>query len=315
MNNAAAATPCVSEDVVAFAWYDAGREKAIISAYSHEGKALWDYEIGPFKGQHGPNLNPEIHDGRVIVAHLDQTGGYVVALDARTGRPVWKKQYPGDNPKTTYITPLVRERRSADGPRKEVVVASTSIGVRGLNFETGEELWAVENEFKERCIVSPIDVLTGSGAKDSLLTVGCKNNVFFAVRPPDVTGGKAEVVWRLGKNAPYVPTPVSDGKTIYVLSDGGVLQAMNPLTGEVRWQEKLAGNFYASPLLIGGKLYCQSREAEMFVAEVGANFKLLATSGLRPGEEVTWADATPAVAHDSLYVRLGARIDCYRARK
>jgi outer membrane protein assembly factor BamB len=123
------------------------------------------------------------------------------------------------------------------------------------------------------------------------------------------------VAWRLEKNAPYVPTPVSDGKTLYVLSDGGVLQALDPSSGELRWQERLPGNFYASPLLIGGKLYCASREGEVFVAEVGGKFKLLATSDLHPGDEVAFADATPAVAHNCLYVRLGARMDCYRAKE
>lgn len=314
MNNLAAATPCATGEMVAFTWYDGKRKLAMLSAYDHEGGVLWDYEIGPFQGAHGVNLHPEIHDGRVIIAHLHQDGGYVAALEAKSGKAVWKHDYPAPSKKTTYITPLVRERHSSEGPGKEVVVASTSIGVRGLDFATGKELWALPDEFKERCIVSPVDILAGSGTKDSLLTVGCKNNVFFAVRPPDAGGGEAEVAWRLEKNSPYVPTPVSDGETLFVLSDNGTLQAVNPKSGEVRWREKFPANFYASPLLIGGKLYCLSREGEVYVADVADGCKLLATSNLSPGEEVTWVDATPAVANDSLYVRLGARLDCYRAK-
>ncbi len=314
-NNTAAATPCLAENLVVCSWYDAGRGMAMLSAYDHDGKELWVYDIGSFKGAHGLNLVPAIHGGRVLIAHLHQGGGYVAALDAKNGKPVWKKDYPEASPKTTYMTPLVRERHTADGPKLEVVVASTSIGVRGLNFDTGEELWSLPSEFNERCIVSPIDIMTGSGTRDTLLTVGCKNNVFFAVRPPDVKGGSAEVAWRLGKNSPYVPTPVSDGKTLYVLADSGNLQAVDPKNGEVRWQERLPGNFYASPLLIGGKLYCLSRDGEVFVAEVGGKFTLLATSDLKPGEEAAWTDATPAVAHNSLYLRLGARLDCYRTPK
>ncbi len=315
MNNMAAATPCLGEGLVVFSWYDSARKMAVLSAYTHDGDKLWNYEIGVFKGSHGVTLQPEIHGGRVLIAHLHQAGGYVAALDGKTGKPVWKKEYPKASPKTTYMTPLVRKRHSSEGPEKEVVVAATSIGVRGIDFATGKELWALEDVFPERCIVSPVDVLAGSGASDSLLTVGCKNNVFFAVRPPDAGGGSAEVAWRLAKNSPYVPTPVSDGETLYVLSDGGTLQAVDPKNGKVRWQEKLPANFYASPLLIGGKLYCMSREGEVYVAEVGERFRLLATSDLKPGEEVTWADATPAVAHNSLYVRVGARLDCYRAGK
>lgn len=213
MNNAAASTPCLAADLVVVSWYDSKKKLAMLSAFSHGGEKRWDYEVGSFKGSHGLNLQPVIEDGRVVVAHLHQGGGYVAALDGNNGKPLWKTDYP-----------------------------------------------------------------------------------------------------EKGKKTPYVPTPVSDGGTLYVLEDGGNLSAVDPLSGEVRWQERLMANFYTSPLLIGGKLYCLSREGELFVAEVGKKFTLLSTSDLKPGENVKWVDATPAVAHDSLYVRIGARLDCYREK-
>ena len=312
MNHAAATTPCISEDTVVLSWFDGAKNMNMLSGFTHAGEKRWTYAVGAFQGQHGPSLHPAVHEGRIVYAHLSQTGGRVGVLDARSGKELWDTPYPAPNLKTSYCTPLVRTRMSAEGPKKEVVVASMAIGVRGLDFETGKELWALPDAFNHRCIISPVDVLAGSGARDALITVGCKGNVFLAVRPPDVTAGKAEVVWNLKRSVPYVPTPVSDGKTAYVLSDGGVLNALDPRSGDVRWTERLPGNFYASPLLIGGKLYCKSREGEIFVAEVGERFKLLATSDLKPGDEVAFADATPAVAHNSLYVRIGARMDCYR---
>ena len=200
--------------------------------------------------------------------------------------------------------------------KKEVVVASTGLGVRGLDFATGKENWSVPDVFHERTIVSPFNILAGSGSDDCLLAVGCKNGVYVAVRPADAAkDGEGAVEWRFDRKTPYVPTPVSDGKTLYILEDGGNLSAVDPATGKVRWNERLMGNFYASPLLVGGKLYCLSREGELFVGEVGKEFKLLATSDLKPGDESQWTDATPAVAHGCLYVRLGARLECHRAAK
>ena len=318
MNNAAAATPALAEDLVVFSWYDSSRKVAVLSACSHDGKDLWDYDIGEFKGAHGLNIVPVIHEGSVIIAHLHQRGGYVASLNGKTGEPEWKRMYPSPSPKTTYMSPLIRRRHGADGPEYEVVVSSTSIGVRGLNVENGLELWSLPDLFDERCIVSPVDILAGSGEKDSLLTVGCKreggNNVFLAVRPPDASGGKAEVVWQLENHAPYVPTPVSDGKTLFVLSDRGVLQAVDPRSGQSKWEKKFQGNFYASPLLIGGRLFCFSRDGEGYAIEVDKEARVLAISDLRPGDEVTWVDASPAVAHNSLYLRVGARLDCYRRK-
>ena len=318
MNNTAAATPAVTEDLVVFSWYDSSRKVAVLSACSHEGRELWKYDIGEFRGSHGLNIVPVTHEGSVIIAHLHQRGGYVASLDGKTGEPEWKRMYPSPSPKTTYMTPLIRRRHGADGPKYEVVVSSTSIGVRGLDVENGLELWSLPDLFDERCIVSPVDILAGSGEKDSLLTVGCKreggNNVFLAVRPPDASGGKAEVVWQLENHAPYVPTPVSDGKTLFVLSDRGVLQAVDPRSGQSKWEKKFQGNFYASPLLIGGRLFCLSRDGEAYSIEVEKEARVLATSDLRPGDEVTWVDASPALAHKSLYLRVGARLDCYRRK-
>lgn len=319
MNNTAAATPAVTQDLVVFSWYDSGRKVAVLSALTHEGEERWSYDIGEFKGAHGLNIVPVIHDGRVFLAHLHQRGGFVVALDADTGKAAWKRSYPETSPKTTYMTPLIRKRKGVTGPQYEVVVSSTSIGVRGLDVKDGKELWSLPGLFDERCIVSPVDILAGSGKEDSLVTVGCKreggNNIFMAVRPADGKDGAVGVVWRLESFAPYVPTPVSDGKTLYVMADRGILQAVDPMTGKPRWKKKFPANFYASPLLIGGTLYCLSRDGEAYAIAVGEEGRVLARSDLQPGEEVTWVDATPAVANDSLYVRMGARLDCYRDAK
>lgn len=162
MNNTAASTPCLAENLVVFSWYDSVREVAMLSAFSHKGRELWQHEVGAIKVMHGINLQPVVQDGRVLFAHLHQAGGYVAALDAGNGKPVWRREYPQLSNKTTYITPLVRERH---GGGKEVVVASVSIGVRGLDLATGEETWALSGVFKERTIVSPVDIMAGSGRK------------------------------------------------------------------------------------------------------------------------------------------------------
>ena len=81
MNNTAAATPAVDQNMVVFSWYESGRKSAMLSAYSHEGRHLWDFEIGSFKGAHGTNIVPVIHDGSVIFAHLHQLGGYVASIN------------------------------------------------------------------------------------------------------------------------------------------------------------------------------------------------------------------------------------------
>ncbi len=315
MNNTAAATPAVDQNMVVFSWYESGRKSAMLSAYSHEGRHLWDFEIGSFKGAHGTNIVPVIHDGSVIFAHLHQLGGYVASINGGTGQPEWKTSYPRHSPKTTYMTPLIR-RQDGDPSRYEVVISSTSTGVRGLDLENGKELWALPDVFKERCIVSPLSIVAGGGPEGSIITAGCKkeggNNVFLALQPPVAGTGRARLLWQLEQDAPYVPTPVSDGKTLFVLSDRGVLQAVDPRSGKAQWTTKLTGNFYASPLLAGTTMLCLSRDGELYSIDVGVEPRVLGIHDLEPGEEVTWVDSSPALVRNGLFIRVGARLDCYR---
>ena len=311
-NNTASSSPAVNKDLVIVSWYDGAKKVALLSAYDHAGAPLWNYEVGPIKSQHGANIHPVIHEDRVVICNLHQNGGYVGAISVKDGKAIWKTPYPGD--KTSYVTPLIRPVTRKNGTGYEVIVASTSIGVVGLDLKDGKEQWALPGTMKERCIVTPIDVLQGSGSEDSLIAVGCKNGVYFTVRPPALKGSQMtspEIVWKMNGKTPYVPTPVSDGSTVYSLSDGGALAALDAHTGETRWTEQIPANFYASPLLIGGLFYAFSREGEMFVADVKNGYRELARSPLNPGPESKWADATPAASAGRIFVRIGSRLDCY----
>jgi len=311
-NNTASSSPAVNKDLVVVSWFSGSKKMAFLSAYDHAGKPLWDYEIGAIKSQHGANIHPVIHEDRVVICNLHMDGGYVGAISLKDGQEIWKTSYPGD--KTSYVTPLIRKVQRPNGPGYEVIVASQGEGVIGLDLKDGKEQWTVPNSMKERTIVSPIDVLKGSGSEDCLIAVGCKNGVYFTVRPPSLKGNHMsppEVVWNMQGMTPYVPTPVSDGTTVYALSDGGALVALDALTGEMRWKEQIPANFYASPLLIGGLLYALSREGEMFVADLKKGYQEVARSPLNPGPESKWADATPAVSGSRIFIRLGSRLDCY----
>lgn len=294
-NNTAASSPVAAKNLIVLSWFSGEKQKCMLSAFDHSGKELWEIKIGSFKGKHGPTLHPEIYDGKVLIAHLHQEASYVGAFDSKTGKTIWKIDYPSDI--VSYVTPVVH--------KGEVIVASQSIGVRGLDLETGKEKWGLPGSMKARTIVSPFNIL--GSHEEALFGMGCKNGVYFAVRP----GTEPEIAWRMDGKTPYVPTPVSDGSTVFVVSDGGELTALDSRNGKVRYKENLKANFYASPLLIGGNLYALTREGEMIVADVSDGYQEIARSPLNLGAECQWADATPAVAHDRIYVRLGARIDCF----
>jgi len=306
-NNTAAASPAVNDKTVVISWFNGTDNKAMLSAFDHSGTKLWDYEIGKIKTQHGFSLQPIIHQEQIVLAHIHMDDGFIATISAKSGKVTWKTRLQGSGEKTSYITPLVYKTSTGF----EVVFASQAHGVVALDFTSGKEKWSLPGTMKQRTIVSPINVLAGSTSKEPLIAVGCKNGVYFAVSPPSKKGNSAEIAWHMKGKTPYVPTPVSNGKTVFALSDGGVLTALEARSGRVVWTQKLQANFYASPIIADGKLIALSREGLLITANVSDGYDELSRSSLSPGPESEWSDATPAIANGRIYLRLGSRIDCH----
>jgi hypothetical protein len=308
-NNTAASTPALSKDRVVVAWFDGEKASAMLTGFDHEGKKLWDSPMGSFKSQHGFCLNPVIHDQDVIVAPLHMGEGSVASISLETGKTNWKKTYPGGGKKTSYITPLILEQDWGS----EIVLASHSHGVWALDAKNGRERWSLPESMNHRTIVSPFNLLSGEG-KEKLIGAGCKNGTYVAVRPPQKAGGQAEIAWRMEGKTPYVPTPVSYEGTFYSLSDGGDLIAIEAKSGKTRWTKNLRANFYASPLMARNMLYAQTREGELIIANLDKGYTEISRNTLNPNPGVSHTDATPAIAHDRLFLRVGDRLDCHGSK-
>ena len=73
---------------------------------------------------------------------------------------------------------------------------------------------------------------------------------------------------------------------------------VNATTGEVYWNERLGGNFSASPVVVDGRIYFQNESGVGYVVKASKTYELLATNEL--GERSL---ASPAVADGALYLR------------
>jgi outer membrane protein assembly factor BamB len=69
-------------------------------------------------------------------------------------------------------------------------------------------------------------------------------------------------------------------------------------SGETVWRERIGGNFSASPILAGDRVYFPSEEGVTTVVKAGRAFEKLATNDL---EEAIFA--SPAVSGDALFIR------------
>ncbi len=103
---------------------------------------------------------------------------------------------------------------------------------------------------------------------------------------------------RFRRGLPRVPTPLALGDELFLWSDSGIVSRVHAPTGEVRWRERVRGNWYASPVFANGHLFSASEEGELVVVSASEQFRVCGRFEL--GSPVF---ATPAIVAGMLLVR------------
>jgi outer membrane protein assembly factor BamB len=113
--------------------------------YDASGKLLWRLPMGPFNNDFGAASSPVIADDRVILCQDHDSESFLVAIDKRTGKTIWKtdrSEFPRN-----FCTPVIWDVAG----KKQIVIAAT-LRVVGYDFETGKELWTVRGLSRTVCM-------------------------------------------------------------------------------------------------------------------------------------------------------------------
>jgi outer membrane protein assembly factor BamB len=263
------------------------------------GKELWSQKWGSFKMRYGwgTAASPVLHQGRLYVVNDNDEKSYLVALDAKTGREIWKIER---DEKSNWATPFVWD----NGKRVELVTSGTK-RVRSYDLD-GKPLWELDG-------MSSIAIPTPF-ARHGLLYVSSgyvmdKKRPVFAIRPGaagDISLKEDEtsngsVAWFQKSAGPYNPSPLVYGDYLYVLYDMGTLACFDALTGKPVYDRQrlhAQAGFTVSPWACGGKIYCLDEDGETHVVQAGPEFKELGRNRL---DEMCMA--TPAVLRGNLLIR------------
>jgi outer membrane protein assembly factor BamB len=282
-NSRASPTPIVSGDRVYVHFGTDGT-----AAVATDGTVLWTTRLR-YDAQHGNGGSPVLYRDLLIV-NCDGWGNeaYVVALDTATGKARWRtsRRRPWSQ---AYTTPLVIRVGEAD--------QLVSVGAfRTVAYEplTGEEIWRVSYGDGFSNVPRPV---FGHGLV--FIATGFQEPSLMAVRVDgrgDVT--RTHVAWTLTRGAPYTPSPLLVGDELYYVSDTGVLSAVDARSGQMVWQQRLVGNFSASPVFAGGRVYVQSEEGVTTVFTPGREFRRVATNQL-DGAML----ASLAVSNGAIFIR------------
>jgi len=299
LNSFASSSPAADKDRVYAAFVCA--EQFLVKAWDHSGKELWSADLGTWKGGHGHGSSPVVFEDRLILTNDQDGESFITALDAKTGKVVWKTARHGGDQMTAYGTPCILERKGAP---TEVLTSSQTHGISSLDLKTGAALWEAK-VFDKRAVSSPVlagDLVIGTCGQ------GGAGSCLAAVR----IGGKGDVTasnvaYTIRQTVPYVPTPVATADRLFWITDGGVANCAEVATGKIVWSERVAekATYYSSPVIIDGKLYVVSQKGEMAVLAASDSFKVLSRNPMGEGTH-----STPCVDGDRLYLKTFTHLVC-----
>lgn len=237
-----------------------------------DGQIVWRNDRLKYDPVHGNGGSPILVDDHLIYNADGGKEPFVVALDKRTGEVAWRVARAVQPRQTfSFCTPLLI---AVDGVRQ--VITPGSGAVAALDPRDGRELWHVKYGGGYSVVPRPV---YASGL--IFLSTGYNRADLLAIRP----GGQGDltdthIVWRTTKGAPLTPSVVAVGDEIYVVSDMGVASCFDAKTGTLHWQERIEGNYSASPLAAEGRIYFQNETGTGTVLKAGTTFMPLATNKL-----------------------------------
>jgi outer membrane protein assembly factor BamB len=127
-----AAPTCCTDGERVFAYFGSYG----VLAYDWNGKELWKTPLPQPVVEFGTSSSPIVVEGKVIVVSDQDVGSYMIALDARTGKEVWRVDR-GEF-RRGFSTPFVW---SHDGLQELVVCGS--LWVRGYDLQNGKQRWSI----------------------------------------------------------------------------------------------------------------------------------------------------------------------------
>lgn len=264
-----------------------------------DGKQLWHTDVGFKLNGWGSAASPVLA-GELVIVNASVESESIVALDRKTGKKVWTA--PGVV--ESWNAPIL-VRVPKGKPEQELVVAMVG-KVLGFDPATGKQLWSCDTGIGWYMVPNLV-----ADAQGVVYCIGGRSGGALAVR----AGGRGDVtdshrVWT-GAKGSNVSSPVLSGGHLFWANDNnGTVYCADARTGKILYEEELPrpGQFYASAVLAGGRVYHLARDGRTFVVPAKPKFELLATNHA-PKERGVF-NATPAIADGRIYLRSNRFLYC-----
>lgn len=272
--------------------------KAGVLAFDMAGERLWRIDVGQGSSllRTGSGASPVLYRNLVIVNASDESQS-IRALDKDTGREVWRRE--GGSLTLAFGTPALADH--PDG--RAALMLAVSGKVVGLDPDNGTSRWWFKTNQSGSLVPSVVfgdDVVFAFGGVGGALS--------YAIR---LESTQDEPEPRLAWSSPhgsYVPTPLLFDGHLYWANQGGIAYCLNAETGTLVYRSRLAGGFFSSPILAGGRIYAVSREDGTYVLAARPELEVLQQNRFESDQSLF--NATPAASRGQLFLRSDRALYC-----
>jgi outer membrane protein assembly factor BamB len=228
-------------------------DREVVSCLRPEtGQVIWQegyaapYPVNPAAVRHGKGVKstPVVADGRICTFGIN---GILSCFDAKTGKPLWRKEF-GSPDFGTATSPVVD---------RGLLIAHVGTNGRGaltaFDAQTGAEKWSWKGDGPAYAS----SIVAELGGTRQVVTQSQHNVV-------GVSAATGELLWRIPFSTPYeqnIVTPVLYRETlIFSGLDNGVmgvkvLKRGSEWVTETVWQNKDVGMYMNSPVVSGDLLF------------------------------------------------------------
>jgi outer membrane protein assembly factor BamB len=271
--------------------------------YNFEGKELWSKDLGKCHHIWGNAASPVIYQGRVFLNFGPGERTFLIALDKKDGKELWRVDEPGKPAKEyfgSWSTPLMATLHG----REELIVSWPGI-VKSYNPKTGDVFWSCKGLEKDKAAdrlvyTSPLATeevvvsMAGYGGPSIALKTGGTGDVTETLR-----------LWRHPNNPQRIGSGVVVGEHVYVVNEPGTAQCIEWKTGKILWSERVGAGAWGSLVHADGKLYVTNLDGETFILAAKPEFEVIARNPLK---ERTLASI--AVSDGRLFIRTYKHLWC-----
>ena len=292
MISKAAPTP-IADAAGVYAFFETGN----LVGLDHRGQPRWERrltdEFGEFGGRHGIGSSLRFCQSGVMALVAHSGPSYLICVDPRTGKTVWKTDR---REKVSWTTPAVTEH---DG--RELALVSAGDRVEAYDTKDGSLLWTLEG-FERASVPSPTPTPGGAVIGSS------KKGWTSAIRFGSAASTKPEIAWRATEATSYFSSPLVHRSRVYMVNKAGVAFCLDLKTGEEVWHQRLKGPCWASSIATGDSIYFFGVNGTVEVYSAGDTPSKVAENSLSEESRLYGI----AVDEGKLLLRFGRRLTCIR---